>query len=59
MMRRIAVARLRLPNGEEIKNQVVEWEDAKSPPHHYPLTQELHSTPWYSCTFDLETQEFV
>jgi hypothetical protein len=59
MIRRIAVSRLILPERVILKNQVLEWSSPDILPIYYPLTSELHSTPWYKGTYDLLSQQFV
>jgi len=46
--RRFAVSRLHLPNGQVLKNQVVEtcYEADRTSVRYYPLTEELPLTEW-------------
>ena len=53
-MRRIAVSRLQLSNGEILKNQIIEWDD-NNVPKFYPITEELAFTEWKDCTHKLDS----
>ncbi|MBO5699393.1 MAG: hypothetical protein J6R79_05265 [Bacteroidaceae bacterium] len=53
-MKRIAVSRLRLPNGEIRRNQVIELNEKNNQVEkYYPLTEELPNTEWHDITFHL------
>jgi len=51
MNKRIAFARLVLPDGEERRREVVEFDENGSPQAYHPLTQEEPFTEWRNETY--------
>ena len=55
-MKRIAVSKLKLPNGEILKNQIIEWTDDNYVSY-YPLTEELPFTEWKDIIYELSAEK--
>lgn len=53
-MKRIAISKLILRNGDVLKNQVVEIDETTNEVvNYYSLTEELPSTEWHDMTYKI------
>lgn len=56
-IKRIAYSRVILPNGDTLRNEVIEFDANQNVINHFPLTEELPFVEWHNETFEIKKRQ--